>query len=652
VDAFPTLTHRRDIDGLRAIAVLAVLGFHAFPASLPSGFVGVDVFFVISGFLITGILLRAQQLQGRVSLRQFYQQRINRIFPALLLVLAASLVAGWWGLMPPEFKQLGAQTAAGAGFASNILFWQQAGYFDAAAQSKPLLHLWSLGVEEQYYLLWPLLILLLGRQRRALLSASLGLCLLSLALNCTLLASQPDSSFYLLHTRFWELLAGGLLAMHGADDSAPSAPKPWAHVAGFAGLLLIAAAVALLGAPAPYPGWRALLPVAGSVLVIAAGPHGWPNRYLLGNRLLVGVGLISYPLYLWHWPLLVFAKTLLPQQAALPAVLAGLLLAATVLAWATYRWLEQPVRHAQRLGRGPRQALVLAVLMGAVASAGYMVFLQDGLASRYPQPVRHLVDFRYDHLAAYRTRECFIDRIEDLDRALNFSPACVDAPLAGQPLAPLLLLLWGDSTAAHLLPGLRAEQARRAFRLAQFTAASCPPVLGYKPNALCAQVNAATAQRITQIHPDVAVLSGLSWTPQDQAEIAATVQFLKAQGARKVVIVGSPPRWVEAPPRLLYRAMLADPQHRIPSHLSTGLQGSNEDLDKVWAQLAHDTGADYVSAYQALCNARQGCIARTGDAPQDIIGWDSFHLTTTGSALLLARIMPALLPDAGKGKPP
>jgi peptidoglycan/LPS O-acetylase OafA/YrhL len=644
VDTLPALTHRRDIDGLRGIAVLAVLVFHAFPTALGAGFVGVDVFFVISGYLITRIILR-EQAGGVFSLMRFFQRRIHRIFPALLLVLTACLALGWWGLMPPEFKQLGAQVAAGGAFVANILFWQQAGYFDAAAQLKPLLHLWSLGIEEQYYLLWPLFLLLWRGRPRGLLASSLALALLSLAFNSLLLASWPEATFYLLHSRFWELLAGGLLAMSPALRTTPPATLSSTllrNLGAITGLLLIGLAMALFGQPAPYPGWRALLPVGGTALVIGAGASCRVNRVLLSNRPLVAIGLISYPLYLWHWPVLAFARVLLPQATS-PAWLATLLLVSGLLAWATYRWLELPLREARARGHGRTLAMALAMLMAGVAACGYAIFLQGGLPGRYPQAVRHLVDFHYDHEAAYRSRECFIDRIEDLDRALHFSPACVDAPgpATGQPL----LLLWGDSTAAHLYPGLRAQQAAAHFRLAQFTEASCPPVMGYKPNALCAQVNAATAKRIASIAPDVAILSGLGWTPGDKDEIAQTVRFLYSSGVRKVVIVGSPPRWVDAPPRLMYQAMLADPQRRVPEFLATGLQGSNTELDAAWAALAASVGADYVSAYKALCDAR-GCVVRVGDNPQDIVGWDTFHLTTTGSELLLSRIMPSLLPRA------
>ncbi len=665
--------HRDDIDGLRAIAVLAVLAYHAFPQALPGGFVGVDGFFVISGYLITGILLRAQA-EGRFSLWQFYQRRVNRIFPALLLVLTVTLLVGCLAFMPPELRQLGLHVDAGAAFVANILLWREAGYFDAAAQFKPLLHLWSLGIEEQFYLLWPLCLLLWRRPGRGLLATSAGLFALSLAVSVWGSAGQPEASFYLLHTRTWELMLGALLAQwqrHASpgDESdaargvspptaqgdlpAPSpiasTPPAWkqpaATWAGAAGLLLIAGSACMLSSGSPYPGWRALAPTVGTALLIAAGAQAPINR-LLAARALVAIGLISYPLYLWHWPVLAFARVLYPQ-ALTPAWTAALLGLSLLLAWLTYRVVEIPVRLAQQRGQGPAAARRLVAGMVLLAGAAGAVQWADGLPQRYPAAVRHLVDYRFDHDSAYRSRLCFIDRIEDVERALHFSDACIDPPTPGRPQP--LVVLWGDSTGAHLYPGLKALQASRPFRLAQFTASSCPPVVGYKPNALCAQVNAATAQRIATLGADTVLLSGLGWTPEVESELAHTVALLRQAGVRRIVLVGSPPHWMDAPPRLLYRAWAAHPDRGIPTAMADGLLGDNPALDQVWSALAGRLGVAYASSYQALCDAR-GCQVRDGDAPQQVLGWDTFHLTTTGSVLLMSRLADALgLPPAGTG---
>ena len=358
--------YRPDVDGLRALAVLAVLGFHAFPAAVPGGFVGVDVFFVISGFLITGII-RDELAAGHFSFAGFYARRMRRIFPALTLVLAATLVLGWRELLPDEFAQIGKHIAAGAAFVSNLALWREAGYFDGAAEMKPLLHLWSLGIEEQYYLVWPLLLFLLRRNTRAMLWMIVAIAAASFALNVALVAEHRTSAFYLPATRFWELMAGSALAFLARRD-APRSSR-WANAQAFTGAALIALALALIDGGRNFPGGWALLPVLGSVLIISAGPGAWLNRRVFSQRIVVYIGLISYPLYLWHWPLLSYARIVHDGEA--PLVLrAALLGAAGVLAAATYELVEKPLRRSRGALRIERAVPALGVAMTALFAIG------------------------------------------------------------------------------------------------------------------------------------------------------------------------------------------------------------------------------------------------------------------------------------------
>ncbi len=361
--------YRPDIDGLRAFAVLAVVGFHAFPGLFPGGFVGVDIFFVISGYLITGIILKGRE-QGDFSYLDFYARRIRRIFPTLLLVLAATLVAGYFLLLADEYKQLAGHQIAGTLFYANWAFWREAGYFDVSAELKPLLHLWSLGVEEQFYLLWPLLLALLLRRPRQLGGAILALLVLSFAANLAGLQQHPSATFFLPHSRFWELLAGAWLA------SRP--PLPGVLRAGLAwlGLTLLLAGVFLLDRDVAFPGYAALLPVLGAAGLIAAGPGTAPNR-LLGRQPWVFLGLISYPLYLWHWPLLSFPRILAGGEPDWELRLAAVLLA-LLLAWLSYRYWERWLRfHPWR--RLPLALLGAGLLLALVA---LYVKHEDGIAGR------------------------------------------------------------------------------------------------------------------------------------------------------------------------------------------------------------------------------------------------------------------------------
>src|SRR6202140_231157 len=297
----PTIRYRPDIDGLRAIAVMLVVNFHAFPEAMPCGFIGVDIFFVISGFLITGIIARELD-QKPFSLLGFYNRRIRRIFPALIVVLCVTLVLGWLWVLPAAYAQLSSDVFASAAFFSNIALLLQSGYFDIESGKKPLLHLWSLGIEEQFYLFWPLLLMLAARLRLGILAVASVIALASFVLNVALIGSNPVATFYLPFTRAWELLAGAALACGWNQINQTGTAS---NLRATIGLLLIATAAGVLDTKSAFPGWWAVLPVAGAALLLSA-PAAWFCRTLLASRPLVWIGLISYPLYLWHWPLLVF----------------------------------------------------------------------------------------------------------------------------------------------------------------------------------------------------------------------------------------------------------------------------------------------------------------------------------------------------------
>jgi peptidoglycan/LPS O-acetylase OafA/YrhL len=291
-------SYRADIDGLRGVAVLAVLLFHGFPGLLRGGFIGVDIFFVISGYLSTDILLGNQD-RGRFRLFDFYRHRVRRIFPTLVVVLAACFAFGWLVLFADEFARLGEHIAASAVFISNFVLWKEAGYFDVDSQTKPLLHLWSLAVEEQFYLLWPPLLWLAWRLRLPPLGLA-GLCVaLSFAVCVIFAGRDPTAGFFSPLARFWEILVGAMLisAERSGILSLRSATR---FALSFAGAALVAAALLLMSGSQTYPGWQASIPVLGSLLLLAAGPFAFFNRWGLASRPLVAIGLISYPLYLWH----------------------------------------------------------------------------------------------------------------------------------------------------------------------------------------------------------------------------------------------------------------------------------------------------------------------------------------------------------------
>ena len=384
--------YRRDIDGLRALAVLSVVLYHAFPNWLRGGFAGVDIFFVISGFLIGSILIAGIE-QGTFSFADFYARRIRRIFPALILVMGSCLAFGWFALFPDEYKMLGKHVVGGAGFLSNFFLWKEVGYFDTAAETKPLLHLWSLGIEEQFYIFWPVLMILAWRMRVSLLKLAVGVLLLSLLINVAGVHKFASATFYSPASRVWEMLIGSVLAwvsLRGVTlfagvrrgvgaETVIDLDSPRArNVVSALGIAMLLATVTLLRADKHFPGWWALLPTVGAMLVIAAGPQAWANRVLLSNRIMVWVGLISYPLYLWHWPLLSFARII---ESGTPSrgIRAAAVVVAIALAWLTYRLLERPLRGT---GHGRAKVVVLTAAMLALASTAGWLYKRDGLPQR------------------------------------------------------------------------------------------------------------------------------------------------------------------------------------------------------------------------------------------------------------------------------
>ena len=335
------LKYRADIDGLRALAVLGVILYHAFPHLLPGGFIGVDIFFVISGYLISGILYRGVQ-DGSFSFRDFYARRIRRLFPSLIMLTILCLLYGWIVMFPEEFRLLGKRVAWGMIFSQNFSYWQDVGYFDISAQLKPLLHLWSLAVEEQFYIFFPPLMILIWKRKWPY-AAIIGVLLaVSFVLNLVMASQNQSSDFFMTPYRCWEFLGGTLLAWHHfGKDHAEGRQGSWMAMIG---ILLLILGMLLLDATKPYPGWRALVPFCGSLLVIGAGPSAWMNRQVLSLRPVVWIGLISYPLYLFHWPPLSFLHLLRGFTPSIMATLSALVIG-FIIAIVVYQFVEKPLRR-------------------------------------------------------------------------------------------------------------------------------------------------------------------------------------------------------------------------------------------------------------------------------------------------------------------
>lgn len=443
------MKYRADIDGLRAFAVTSVLIFHAFPSLMPGGFVGVDVFFVISGFLISGIIFKELETSS-FSFANFYARRVKRIFPALIAMLTASYAFGWFFLFNDDFRRLGSHIFRASLFLSNLILWREAGYFDNAAETKPLLHLWSLGIEEQFYIVWPVILWIFWRFKALRLPLIATLTISSLIWNIYQSRLDLTHDFYSPLTRFWELSSGAWLAYDLSKRDSTS--HKFRNGISALAVLVLLAAIYVIDSKKAFPGAWALMPVIGAVLLIYAGPMAWCNRVLFSHRAVVWIGAISYPLYLWHWPALAFARIV---EGATPSVTIrlGALVLSVLLAWGTYSWIEKPIRF------GAKSALKTPLLIVTMALVGYVGLICKN-AGGYPmrpimqsQVEANIGDIGHEAFHTYYGNNffpCADARVHAKSEKWGEMVRCFQTQREG----PIDLVMIGDSHAEHLLLGM------------------------------------------------------------------------------------------------------------------------------------------------------------------------------------------------------
>lgn len=489
----PLLGYRKDIDGLRALAVLPVVLFHLGVAPFSGGFVGVDVFFVISGFLIASIVYKEAQA-GEFSYARFYERRIRRLFPALAAMLLVTGVVAWFVLLPVDYKLFTEAQGLSVLFLANIHFWNKTDYFNDSVESIPLLHTWSLSVEEQFYLLFPPLLLFLVRRVPLRVSLVLaGIALLSLIGAQYQVSRVPESAFYLTHLRAWELLAGALLAV----TAVPSYSARWTReCAAGLGFMLIIGSILWLDKQTQFPGVSALPAVLGSVLIIHAGSSGSTVvSKLLGLRPLVFVGLISYSLYLWHWPLFVFAGyyKILPFTGFEQL---GLFVTACLLGWLSWRYVEAPFRGRNLVSDRRKLFRLTGVVAAVLVLVSLPGIISRGASFRLADQVVEAAAVE-DEKIPFR-RPCFGNSVESVDKEENICTV-------GQP-GEAQFLLWGDSHALSVAHGF--DLAARDLELSgRFLARSvCPPLLQareYRASEVsCSEFNGAV-RRYLERHPEI-----------------------------------------------------------------------------------------------------------------------------------------------------
>lgn len=616
--------YRPDIDGLRAIAVLAVIFFHAHLGGFSGGYVGVDVFFVISGYLITS-LISNEMRQGRFSIVRFYERRARRIFPALFTVIIVSLFVGLAVLLPYDFKELGQSAVAAAAFVSNILFWEQQGYFATASEQKPLLHTWSLAVEEQFYIGYPVFLLLISRFLRARwIPWVAGVTAISFALSVWATYNKPTAAFFLAPPRAWELSIGCLLALGAIPKARSNFVRESMSIAG---LMMILCSIHLYSRATPFPGVGALLPGIGTALIIHAGENSKPliNR-MLSARGVVFVGLISYSLYLWHWPALVLAKHYLfrelTEAEAIVAIAASVALA--ILSW---RFVERPFRQKSApIGRREIFSWSAAAMVVIIAAGSYTA-LHDGLPGRFPG----FVDGRVEPANFDRAGRCFL--MPGQEQAEWRGGECFLPEHDG----PINMLVWGDSYAASILPGLTLNRDRLPFRVLEYTKAGCHPVLGYElmneHAGRCKIFNENIFGVIKEYDVSVVLIVGNWFTAVNHGLDIRDVRETLEELARRhvtVVMVGPSPNFYRSVPHMLLRS----------GDIDRARPRGEMQLGSIFAKELSGVVSVYLDPYRFWCDSN-ACRIRDENG---LYFRDNGHVTPHGGNLLIREI----LSDLGK----
>lgn len=640
------LVYRRDIDGLRAIAVGAVVLFHAKLFGAHGGYIGVDVFFVISGFLITSIL-RQDQERGRISIARFYERRIRRIMPALLACLVLVTMVCAATLLPGDFAAYGRSLVATILFSSNFYFWRTGGYFGGDADTKPLLHTWSLSVEEQFYLFFPILLMLtsrfgLGWQRRIV--AILALISFALSVGGISL-NKLLPTFFLFPPRAWEMLVGSALALGMHPTIRPPLVK--ACVSGL-GLALILASVFAYDRTTPFPGLTALPPVLGTALVILAGIHGpAPFSPILGSKPLVAVGLISYSLYLWHWPVLVLSRYLAVRDlSTLEAMLA--VLASAGLAYLSWRFVEAPFRSRQMSFR--RAGSVAAVMSGGLVLIGLGVAAMAGLPGRFSPAVAEL------NRSSGTMYQCQLTDYMPFGRYY----AC-PVNLQNRRIQEANVVVWGDSHAQMYVPAIEIALREQGLHGILVPLNGCAPLADRGTRTTCKSINAANYDNIRALNARVVILAmnwemysgreffldGGSVTDKDFGTllegVVNTARGLHAAGKR-VVIVGPVPTPKYDLPSVVsrsvaYRRNMSEPTMEMRAQF----EGRLNHVLTALSALEREGTASIIYPHRRVCGPKE-CDYIQGGRP---IFADASHLTRDYARDFQPEFRNALENDAG-----
>ncbi len=615
------MIYRREIDGLRAVAVIPVMLFHAGVAVFSGGYVGVDVFFVISGYLITSILI-AELEKGDFSIARFYERRARRILPALVFVMLCCIPFAWRWMLPLELKDFSKSLVAVTWFASNILFWREDGYFAPAAELKPLLHTWSLAVEEQYYLLFPLFLALFWRfGRNRVVWSIAGLAVISLLVSEWGWRHNPSANFYLAPSRAWELFAGSLCAFWLSRRE-----QPTNSAASLAGLALIVFGIFRYDDATPFPSLYALAPVLGTALIILFGGAGSLTARLLGLPVFVGIGLISYSAYLWHQPLFAFARLRSIGEPSL-ALMLGLAGLALLLAWFSWRFIERPFRKGRDSVLPTRRAVFMA--SGAAAalmtSLGVIGMAQDGFPTRLSADKRRIAATA---IASPMRDKCHFD----LKSRFSAAESCV---YFGKTPT---IAVYGNSHGVELAYALATALRPSGRLVAHFTVSQCQPIFTTFVSRYCNDFYQSRLEYLTGSATITTVVLAFRYEnggSQSARALVGMANLLAASGKTVVLVLQAPT--LERPVLHYLRPWAADDRENLLFERRQAWQDKSRDMTAAMSRL--DPNVRVVDAADAFCEGASCYAIRDGNA----LYFDDNHMSLKGAervAAVIARTLP------------
>lgn len=627
------MNYRAEVDGLRALAVMPVILFHAGFEYFNGGFIGVDVFFVISGYLITSIILNDLN-NDNFSILRFYERRARRILPPLFLMMIVCIPFCWYLMLPKEFSEFGVSLAATSIFSSNIFFWQESGYFSGPSEFKPLLHTWSLAIEEQYYLVFPILLIIASNFLRPYYIFIFVFFIASLSFMLAIWASynMPSANFFLLPTRAWELLVGALIAIYLLNNQAQfESTKSRSNILGLVGFFMIVIAIIIIDDKTPFPGLWTLLPVIGTGLIILFDSSNTFLGRLLSNKYIVGIGLMSYSLYLWHQPIFVFARLSSTEEITNLFYLL-LICISFCIAYLSWKYLENFFRNKNNLSQSII-FLTSGIFIIFFIISGFIIKTYSSnnlIENEIARQIVSDIDNQRDNSGTFFRSDCFLNKWTD--GPSGFNDICF--------IENSDILIWGDSHAASLYPGL----SKQPFIVSQLTGI-CPPILGLSfGNKLnCKDINKFVFEKIKSSPPKKIILASW-WASQDlvtyKNEITFTIeQIKKIAPETEIILLGQIPTWIDPHPYMnIIRILNSSLKIKdIPSKLKNKNFFENQKINKTLLMIAIKNNINFVNPHELLCTNDQFCSIFE-DGTTNVLFFDTNHLTTKGSEIFVRRL--------------